>query len=130
MFAWLKSIFNPRSVQPSPTSVEKLAPTLNADVVLQEVREGRAVLIDVREPAEWQQLHCDDSASLPLSRIRTLQSRDEINDVIPDGRVVYLHCVMGKRARQAETLLRDLGLSPLAWDIPLNDLVARARSQT
>lgn len=94
---------------------EKAKPTHTADPldeVKKAVADGTAVLVDVREPAEWDAGHLKAAVSLPLSRIRDGVPAEELAKLLPAGKRVYLHCGRGGRCLTAADLLalpgRDL----------------------
>ncbi len=85
------------------------------EVVRKAVADKAAVLIDVREPAEWDAGHLADAVSLPLSRIQDGVPADELAKLLPAGKPVYLHCAKGGRCLTAADLLKLAGrdLRPL-----------------
>jgi rhodanese-related sulfurtransferase len=67
------------------------------------VGEGEAVLIDVREPWEWEQLRIPGALLIPLAEVpRRL-------DEIPEDRDVYVHCRLGGRSGRAVEFLHEHG---------------------
>ncbi len=86
-------------VQKEPDVASVLPIPLN-----QEIREGKKVmLLDVREPHEWEIVHINGSKLIPLGelpeRVNELDSADEI--------VAYCHT--GGRSARATDFLRSLG---------------------
>jgi rhodanese-related sulfurtransferase len=77
--------------------------------VKKAVAEGKAVLIDVREAKEWDAGHLKDAKSLPLSALKAGVPAEELEKLIPAGKVVYLHCAAGARCLTAADLLRKAG---------------------
>jgi rhodanese-related sulfurtransferase len=79
---------------------------------------GTAVLVDVREPAEWNRGHLAVARSLPISQLQAWLSDNQITDaehaearkLIPANTIVYTHCAKGGRALIAHDLLRSLGI--------------------
>lgn len=59
------------------------------------LKDGKALLIDVREAAEFGAGHIPGAVNMPLSGF----SPDDIPD--PEGRIVVLQCAGGKRSGQA-----------------------------
>ena len=97
---------------------EKPKPTHTTDsleVVKKAVADKTAVLIDVRETAEWDAGHLADAVSLPLSRIQDGVPAAELAKLLPAGKRVYLHCGRGGRCLTAADLLALAGrdLRPL-----------------
>ena len=84
------------------------APTRIREVGLSEavarVRDG-ALVVDVREPAEWSAGHVAGAVLLPLGEVR-----GRIGDVVPDHDVpIVLHCAVGARSARAAAWLAELG---------------------
>ncbi|MGH7723752.1 MAG: rhodanese-like domain-containing protein [Candidatus Dormibacteria bacterium] len=67
------------------------------------VSSGGAVLIDVREPWEWEQLRIAGALLIPLAEMP--QRLDEI----PDDRDVFVHCRLGGRSGRAVEFLQEHG---------------------
>jgi len=64
------------------------------------LREGRAVLLDVREPAEHRALRIADARLMPLASVDAGQ--------VPSGEKLVVHCLKGGRGSAAcEKLLRQ-----------------------
>lgn len=73
------------------------------------VEEG-AVLIDVREPAEYAAGHLKTAVNLPLSQLRERMGE------IPADRPVYLHCRSSQRSYNALMALQNSGFNNI-WNI-------------
>lgn len=84
--------------------------------VQENLKAKKAVLIDVRELDEWKDGHLSQAALLPLSKIEAGLTAEELDQVAPKGKVVYLHCAAGGRCVQAAELLQKSGrdLRPLS----------------
>lgn len=75
--------------------------------------DDQAVLVDVREQAEWDQGHLAGAVLLPLSQLNK-QARDEafveqLAKRLPKTKVLYCHCRSGGRALKAGAILKELG---------------------
>lgn len=79
------------------------------ELVHQRVKEGSAVLLDVREESEWKNGHLADAVFSPLSALKDGNSLTEILAKLPMGKPVYVHCHAGGRAIQCAELLADKG---------------------
>jgi rhodanese-related sulfurtransferase len=79
------------------------------DAIRGSLASGQAVLIDVREPDEWQEGHVAGARLLPLSALEAGVSADQIARVLPKDRIIYCHCLVGGRCLQAADILRPLG---------------------
>lgn len=65
--------------------------------------EAGAILIDVREPAEWQAGHAEDARHIPLAQLGQRQGE------LPVGRPVITVCRSGARSARAASLLAEQG---------------------
>ncbi len=79
------------------------------DAVKQAVTEQKAVLVDVREPDEWQQGHVVGAKPLPLSTLERGVKPDELARAIPKGTIVYTYCLAGGRSVSSARFLRAQG---------------------
>ncbi len=81
--------------------IEELDPVGARD----EVASGDAVLVDTREPYEWDEAHIDGATLVPPAQVR-----DRIAEVAPDpSQRVLLYCATGNRSARAADELRELG---------------------
>jgi rhodanese-related sulfurtransferase len=77
--------------------------------VKEYVDAEKAVLVDVREKSEWDAGHIDGAVFLPLSELKAGLSKAELADRLPADKVLYTHCVVGKRSLAAAGILEDFG---------------------
>ncbi len=70
---------------------------------VRELVENNAVIIDVREPHEFEGGYFINAKNIPLSQLR-----DRL-DEIPKDKPVYLHCRSGQRSYNAVCALQGLG---------------------
>lgn len=77
------------------------------------LKNGEAILIDVREPEEFSAEHIAYAASLPLARVETLLRLMDI----PGGRKVLFHCRKGGRGTKACEMLNTSGFSGEVFNI-------------
>jgi rhodanese-related sulfurtransferase len=75
------------------------------------VAEGKGVLIDVRTPAEFQEVHASSAVNIPLNTL----SRESIAKVIGNAEPIFI-CKSGARGKQA----LDRATS---WDLPAANIV-------
>jgi phage shock protein E len=75
-------------------------------VVKQKLADKTAVLIDVREQAEWDAGHLDAAILLPLSG---LHKGTESSQKLMKGKIVYTHCNAGIRSVTAGEILSKQG---------------------
>ncbi len=78
-------------------------------VVKQGVDQKTAVLVDVREPDEWQRGHVAGARLVPLSTLERGVTADQLAQTIPKGTVIYTYCMVGGRSVAAAKFLRAQG---------------------
>ena len=79
------------------------------DAVKQAVAQQKAVIIDVREPEEWQEGHLAGAGLLPLSTLERGVPPQELAKILPKDKIVYCYCLAGGRCEEAASLLKPLG---------------------
>ncbi len=83
-------------LSPAPRRLPDLDPRQAAALL----DRGNAVLLDVREPAEWESGHAPQAEHLPMGRVRP--------DAVPRDRTVIAICRSGNRSgRVADALAAD-----------------------
>jgi rhodanese-related sulfurtransferase len=72
------------------------------ETYLQDLKAGKAVLIDVREPIEYQRFHVEKALLWPLSVIEKSSHEQLVEFFKPyQGKHLYLHCRSGTRVLYA-----------------------------
>jgi rhodanese-related sulfurtransferase len=95
--------------------------------VQENLAKKKAVLIDVREMAEWKRGHLAGAELVPLSELKRLRSdggiQEKLEKKLPKDRIIYCHCGSGVRVLSATDILGKLGydIRPLAAGF--NDLL-------
>jgi molybdopterin/thiamine biosynthesis adenylyltransferase/rhodanese-related sulfurtransferase len=84
------------------------APELAERLRRRERGEDKFVLVDVREPGEWEIVRIPGAVLLPLDRLRDGRASAELTALTSGGQVV-LHCKSGGRSAQALQLARAAG---------------------
>ena len=79
------------------------------DDVKRAVAEQKAVIVDVREPEEWQEGHIVGARLLPLSALEKGVNPQDLARVLPKDKIIYCHCLMGGRCVDAAAILAPLG---------------------
>jgi rhodanese-related sulfurtransferase len=79
------------------------------DAVKQAVHEQKAVIIDVREPEEWQEGHLAGAGLLPLSVLERGVPPQELAKILPKDKIIYCYCLAGGRCADAASMLKPLG---------------------
>jgi rhodanese-related sulfurtransferase len=60
-----------------------------------------SIIIDVREPNEFQQAHLENGILIPLSTI----TAEKIQKLNPQNKTILIHCRSGKRSKVAADIL-------------------------
>lgn len=63
--------------------------------------KSTSMLVDVREPEEYQEIHLPESINIPLSSFNL--------DKIDINKTIYLYCRSGSRSENAKNILEKLG---------------------
>lgn len=79
------------------------------ETVKKNVAEKKAVLVDVREKSEWDDGHIEGSVFLPLSVLKKGVKKGQLAKTLPEDRILYTFCVVGKRAVTAGNILEEFG---------------------
>jgi phage shock protein E len=87
------------------------------ETVKANLASGTAVILDVREQAEWEAGHLNVAQLVPLSGLKELAPGTQEIEGVAKDKVVYLHCRSGKRVLSAAPILSALGyeVRPLPW---------------
>lgn len=83
--------------------------TESLESVKKAVQSGKAILLDVREQAEWDNGHLKDAKFLPTSEITKTKGEAFLKLGIDKKKVVYTHCGAGARALRMATMLKEKG---------------------
>jgi len=75
--------------------------------VRENVTAEKAVLVDVREKKEWDAGHVEGAIFLPLSALKKGIDAETLAKALPSDKVLYIHCVVGKRAVAAGNVLEE-----------------------
>jgi adenylyltransferase/sulfurtransferase len=91
-------------------SAEAQAATLDATITATELKEWREagkdfLLVDVREPAEYEIVKIPDSVLIPKGEILSGEALANL----PQDRQIVLHCKSGVRSAEALAALKDAG---------------------
>ena len=79
------------------------------ETVKKNLKDKKAVLLDVRELAEWNKGHLKGAILVPLSKLRQDVDKKWLEKKIPANRIVYTHCARGFRALAAGDVLKKQG---------------------
>jgi len=81
------------------------APRLSPRDCVQRVRNGEALLVDVREPGEWTDGIAQSAQLLPLSDLTGARTQWKPFLADANGREILLYCASGGRSGMAARLL-------------------------
>ena len=76
---------------------------LDRETVKRGMQDGSILLVDVREPHEWEIVHLEQARLIPLATLPAHLHEYDRNDSI------VVHCRSGARSAQATQLLKDAG---------------------
>jgi rhodanese-related sulfurtransferase len=93
------------------------------EIVKQRLASKEAVLVDVREPSEWNEAHVEGAISLPNSKIQKGLDQEELAKVLPGDKIIYTHCKAGARALAACQELRQRGYDVRALKPGIKELL-------
>jgi rhodanese-related sulfurtransferase len=79
------------------------------DTVKDNVKNGKAVIVDVREQSEWDAGHLKGAVLAPMSKLRQEGGAKELLKLLPKDKIIYTHCKAGGRALTCGDLLRQQG---------------------
>ncbi|MPY99824.1 MAG: rhodanese-like domain-containing protein [Actinophytocola sp.] len=95
---------------------------------VKDLPEADLVLLDVREPDEWQAGHAPEAVHMPLRDVPARMG--ELAD-FPDDRPIYVVCRTGGRSEQATAFLNANGFEAVnvaggmkSWQTEGRDIVA------
>ena len=84
------------------------------ETVKDNVKSGKAVVVDVREQNEWDAGHLKGAILIPQSNLRAEGQLAELLTVLPNGKIICTHCRTGGRPLTCADILRKQG-----YDLPL-----------
>ena len=85
------------------------------------MRDKGALIIDVREPGEWQEGHIEDAAAIPRGTLEMKITDAEANQQRP----IVTYCASGGRAALAAATLQSMGYTAaVASEAGFDDLQA------
>ncbi len=79
------------------------------ETVKKNLSDKSAVLVDVRELAEWNEAHVSGAISLPISSIQKGLDASALLKIVPKDKIIYTHCRAGRRALAAAEELSKQG---------------------
>lgn len=92
--------------------------------VQKSITDEKAVLVDVREQSEWDAGHIAGAVFLPLSELREGLEAETLAKRLPKNRILYTHCVVGKRSLTAAEILLQHGYDVRSLNPGYKELIA------
>ena len=104
---------------------EPLAHTKDSlDTVKENVKAGKAVIVDVREPNEWNAGHLRGALFAPQSKLNSEAESAALIKTLPKDKIIYTHCAAGRRALACGDILKKLGFDVRPLKPGYRELVA------
>jgi rhodanese-related sulfurtransferase len=79
------------------------------ETVKAKIEADEAILVDVREQQEWDQGHIEGAIFLPLGKLQNGIDAKTLAKQLPKHKIIYTHCVVGKRSVTAGNILERFG---------------------
>lgn len=79
------------------------------DTVKENLKGGKAVIVDVREVDEWKESHLAGAIHLPQSKLKVESELAELVKKLPKDKVIYTHCRAGRRSVVCGEILKKQG---------------------
>jgi len=79
------------------------------DTVKSNVKEGKAVIVDVREQYEWDEGHLKGAVLMPMSKLKKEAEASEMLKSLPKDKIIYTHCRAGGRSLMCGDILKAAG---------------------
>src|SRR6185503_16690033 len=76
------------------------------DTVKENVKAGKAIVVDVREQSEWDAGHLKAAILLPQSKLKVESELAELVKKLPKDKIIYTHCRAGGRALACGDILK------------------------
>jgi rhodanese-related sulfurtransferase len=93
------------------------------EAVKENVKSGKAVIVDVREQNEWDAGHLKGAILTPLSKLKNEGQVMEMLKLLPKDKIVYTHCRAGGRALTCGDILKAHGYDVRPLKPGFEDLV-------
>jgi phage shock protein E len=93
------------------------------DSVKASVQSGKAVIVDVREPGEWEAGHLKGAILAPMSKLKNQSQASELLKLLPKDKIIYTHCKAGGRSLTCGDILKAHGYDVRPLKPGYDDLV-------
>jgi phage shock protein E len=98
-----------QTLEPTSASAQTGHTKDSLDKVKTGLKNKKAILLDVREQAEWDAGHLKDAQLFPLSKLQDGIPPADLAKMLPKGKTIYAHCGSGRRVLEAAAILRKAG---------------------
>jgi|SRR6476661_8768096 len=93
------------------------------DAVKDNVKAGKAVIVDVREQNEWDAGHLKSAVLVPQSKLKQESQLAELLKGLPKDKIIYTHCRAGGRALTCGDILKKQGYDVRPLKAGFDDLL-------
>jgi len=93
------------------------------DTVKENLKAGKAVIVDVREQDEWNAGHLKGAILMPQSKLKVEAEAAELAKKLDKSKVVYTHCRAGRRALVCGEILKKQGFDVRPLKAGFDELV-------
>ena len=93
------------------------------ETVKKNVKEGKAVIVDVREQNEWDAGHLEGAILMPSSKLKVEKDLAEIAKKLDKDTIIYTHCRAGGRAATCAAILKKQGFDVRALKPGYEELI-------
>jgi phage shock protein E len=95
----------------------------SVDMVKENLKNKKAIILDVREQSEWDAGHLKGARLLPSSKIKEAANLKELTKDLDKGQIIYTHCKAGRRALMCAEALKKEGFDVRALKLGYEDLL-------
>lgn len=121
LLAFAAVLILPLSLAAQDQKVEHTKDSL--ETVKKNVKEGKAIILDVREQSEWDEGHLEGAILLPSSKLKVEKDLAELVKKLDKDKIIYTHCRAGGRAASCAAILKKQGLEVRALKPGYKDLI-------
>ena len=93
------------------------------ETVKKNVKEGKAVIVDVREQREWDEGHLEGAILIPSSKLKVEKDLAGLLKKLDKDKIIYTHCQAGGRAANCAAILKKQGFEVRALKPGYKDLI-------
>lgn len=105
--AFLLTLSISMSAVPAEEKIEHTKDSL--ETVKKNLKDQKAILLDVREKKEWDAGHLEQAFLVPLSKLKEGTDPKTLVKDLDKKSIVYCHCRAGVRAVSAAEILKKMG---------------------